>query len=183
MLLNAAMQGDLQQIQSLVLEARANPNYRNSVGETTMHAAAARGLVSAIELLVALGADPNVAQHPRYGGQTPLHVAVKHNHVKAVDTLLERNADANIADAYGKTALHDACILGNHNLVRLLLRTGACPSCPDRLAKLPLDYAKDRNDGVIMALLTPKLEEGEVPPAKITFADMYPVKWSGAGAE
>jgi ankyrin repeat protein len=181
LLLNAAMQGDLQQVQSLILEARANPNYRNSVGETTMHAAAHRGLVSMIELLVALGADPNVAQHSRYGGRTPLHVAVRGNHIKAVETLLERNADANIPDAVGKTPLHDACITRNATMVRLLLRSGAAPECPDKLARLPIDYARDRNDIAIVAILTPRVEDGEAPPPRQTFADMHPVKWGTTG--
>ena len=180
LLLNAAMQGDIQQAQSLILEARANPNYRNSVGETTLHAAAQRGLVSMIELLVALGADPNVAQHARFGGRTPLHVAVKNKHVKVVETLLERNADANIQDAVWKTPLHDACILRNATLVKLLLRSGAAPMCPDKLARLPVDYAKDRNDLEIVAILTPKLEEGEQPPPRQSFSDMYPVKWGNS---
>ena len=180
LLLNAAMQGDLQQAQALILEARANPNYRNMVGETTLHAAAQRGLISMIELLVALGADPNVAQYARFGGRTPLHVAVRKNHIKAVETLLERNADANIQDAVGKTPLHDACVLRSAALVKLLLRSGAASMCQDKLARLPVDYAKDRNDVEIVAILTPKLEEGEAPPPRQTFADMYPVKWANS---
>jgi ankyrin repeat protein len=177
------MQGDLHQVQALILEARANPNYRNSVGETTMHAAAQRGLVSMIELLVALGADPNVAQHARFGGRTPLHVAVRNNHIKVVETLLERNADANIPDAIGKTPLHDACIARNQTMVQLLLRSGAASQCPDKLARLPRDYARDANDTGIMAMLAPVLEDGEAPPPRLGFADMYPVKWVSEGAE
>lgn len=170
LLLHAANQGDLEQCQALALEAKANLQYRNSLGETCLHVAAIRGRVAVTELLLALGADPNVATYRPYGARTPLHFAVRTDNVKLVEALIERNADANIPDAFGKTALHDAALTGNKLMVELLLRSGASAEVEDMLGKKAKDYAFDKCFTSIVALLSPPLPEGETMTPPLSFA-------------
>lgn len=170
MLLIAANQGDVEQCQTLVLEARASVEHRNSLGETCLHVAASRGLVSVTELLLALGADPNVSAHHAYGGFTPLHVAVKKcGSIRLVQTLLERHADANIPDAFGRTPLHHAVSSRDPIIVELLVRHGAAIECPDSLGKYPRDYAVDLCFTQVLPLLSQQLLEGETAPPPLTF--------------
>jgi ankyrin repeat protein len=170
MLLIATNQGDVEQCQTLVLEARASLEHRNGLGETCLHVAAARGLVSVTELLLALGADPNVASHHPYGGFTPLHIAVrKCGSTRLVQTLLERHADANIPDAFGKTPLHYAVASRDATVVELLVRHGAAIECADSLGKFPRDYAADLCFTQVIPLLSQQLLEGETAPPPLTF--------------
>jgi ankyrin repeat protein len=170
LLLSACNQGDVEQCQSLIVEAKANTQFRNAIGETCLHVAAERGRVAVTELLLGFGADPNVTRHHAYGGQTPLHVAVRHQHIKIAEALLDKNADPNIQDSHGKTALHEAVATGNGLLVELLLRCGASPHCRDKLRKSPREYAIDRHLTAIEALLTPQHGE-EGPPPVPSFAE------------
>lgn len=191
MLMIAVNQGDVEQCQTLVLEAKASLEHRNSLGETCLHVAAARGLVSVTELLLALGADPNVATHPSFGGLTPMHLAVrKCGSVRLVQTLLERHADANIADANGKTPLHHAVCGRDPVMVELLVRHGAAVECADVMGKYPRDYAVDLCFTQVLPFLSPVMADGELPPAPLTFkqkleADGKRVVWkptkAGAG--
>jgi ankyrin repeat protein len=170
MLMIAANQGDVEQCQSLVLEARASLEHRNTLGETCLHVAAARGLVSVVELLLALGADPNVATYTLYGGATPLHVAVRTcRSIRLAQTLLERHADANISDALGKTPLHHAVCNRDAVMVELLVRHGSSIDCPDITGKYPRDYAIDLCFTQVVPLLSPAALDGEAPPPPLTF--------------
>ena len=62
-----------------------------------------------------------------------LHEAVKRNDIDEVKRLLastsESNLDINEEDSNGVTALIEACISGNENIVKLLLEAG-CPAQP-----------------------------------------------------
>lgn len=163
LMLHAAHQGDMEQVQTLVLEGGANVNFRNDVGEAAVHVATRRGLVALVELLLGLGADANVAQHARCGGQTPLHVAAKSNALAVVAVLLEHHADPNIADAMGKLPLHDAAREGHLSMVKMLLAGGSRPDATDDVGLTPWNYAKRQNHVEIAACLPPT---PEVPYAK-----------------
>ena len=60
----------------------------------------------------------------------PLHVAVRDNDVAKVNEILESNAvDINKEDENGISALIEACIAGNEEIVQILLEAG-CPAQP-----------------------------------------------------
>jgi ankyrin repeat protein len=103
-------------------------------GGTAFLRAAVAVDVPAMKLLVAHGADPNIATT---GGDTPLMVAsgvgwAANFSINAPDAWLEAakycvqlGADVNAVDSRGYTALHGAAYLGNHNLIQYLIDKGA----------------------------------------------------------
>eukprot|EP00754_Rhynchopus_humris_P043753 Rhum_TRINITY_DN3502_c0_g1::Rhum_TRINITY_DN3502_c0_g1_i1::g.11037::m.11037 len=95
LLFHAVNQGDIQQCQCLIVEACADVNYRNTLGETALHVAVMRGLPSVTELLLASGADPNIAQYPSLGGRTPLHITTEKGFLRVAELLLDYSASPN----------------------------------------------------------------------------------------
>jgi ankyrin repeat protein len=133
-----------------VLEAGANPNARitkklwfrsfgdhswvDTAGSTAFWRAAQSSDVSAMHLLVAHGADPDI---PTIHGTTPLMAAAGigwgyHYSMNAPDSWMESvkyciqlGADVNAVDDKGYTALHGAAYLGNHEMISYLMEKGA----------------------------------------------------------
>lgn len=70
---------------------------------------------------------------PENNGVSPLHQAVRSNDIERIKFLLseagKRNLDINAEDSNGITALIEACIHGNEEIVTLLLNAG-CPAQP-----------------------------------------------------
>lgn len=154
MLLHAVNQGDLAQCQMLLVECPLNINHRNAIGESCLHVAVTRGLVTMLELLLRYGADPNVTTLARCGSYTPLHIAARTNNPKIASILLLHNADPNIPDAVGKLPLHEAAINGYEALARLLLSHGSIASAEDHLGCTPLHHAKkNRRDAVALCIM------------------------------
>lgn len=167
-------QGDVYQAQALALEASAEVNASNSLGETCLHIAAARGRLSMMELLLGLGADPNVTRLERFGSQTPLHVAVKESHIKVVELLLEHDGDPNIPDAHGKTPLHDAARKGDLLMVELLLRHGCALNALDCVRKTAIDYAEEAHYSAVTQCLRAWLKATAVGDHVPTGSGAYP---------
>jgi len=105
-----------------LLEAGADANVQDQLGNTALHIAAHQGYLRTAELLLNNGADPNTADRK---GRRPLHEAVKEDHVRIVELLLDRGADPNASDAVGCTALHVAALYAKERIARLLLDRGA----------------------------------------------------------
>jgi ankyrin repeat protein len=70
-LLEAARNGDLIKVQK-ALENGANPNAKNPFGRTPLHEAVVKGRFEVVELLLARGADPRIADNK---GHIPLDYA------------------------------------------------------------------------------------------------------------
>eukprot|EP01007_Sphenomonas_quadrangularis_P000541 NODE_1389_length_889_cov_272.119048_g1146_i0.p1 GENE.NODE_1389_length_889_cov_272.119048_g1146_i0~~NODE_1389_length_889_cov_272.119048_g1146_i0.p1 ORF type:complete len:201 (-),score=28.41 NODE_1389_length_889_cov_272.119048_g1146_i0:246-848(-) len=153
LLFHAIVQGDVDQAQMLLVEAAADVNSSNQVGETPCHIAAMRGVPAMLELLLSHGANPNISTKKEFGSVTPLIVATKEGKYRVAETLLNNHADPNIADAQGFTPLHYAARQGNLELSKLLIVNGANVSAPDNLGKPPYYWAKEGNHTEVMALL------------------------------
>ena len=91
---------------------------------TALHAAAAAGRESVVQLLLEKGADVN-AQGGQYGNA--LHAAVLGGHKRIVQLLLEKGADVNALGPHGNP-LQAASFQGHEDVVRLLLEKGADPN-------------------------------------------------------
>lgn len=130
--------------------SRDEPNMCH--GDTALHAAAARGDVEVLRML--LGADGKKFLE-KFGMQagwrlTALGVAASAGHRDACRVLLEAGADANANDtsAVGETALSEAVQKGHVEVVDLLLAAGADPRIPGWMGCSALDRAAQSSEEV-----------------------------------
>ena len=113
-------------------------NEKDSFGQTWLHAAARRGRVDVMELLLAHGA--RIDARDRWGW-TPLAAAVQSDEMEAAKLLIAKGADINAQNNDGWTALNLAALLGNSEIVKFLLDNGADVSAPNRRGDMPLHTA------------------------------------------
>ncbi len=126
-----------------------------SEGATPFLFAADRGDVPLMQLLLSLGADPNI---PNAAGTTPLLAAAgvgtnepqeeageEAEALEAVKLLLDRGADINAVDQNGDTAMHGAAYAISPLVVQLLAARGADPQVwknPNKAGGTPLFIAE-----------------------------------------
>lgn len=112
----SAAEGD-QKALGLFFAAGFDVNKPNTAGYTGLMAAAERGRVDIVKLLLDHKADPNVAG--RDAG-TALMLAAENNQPEIVKLLLDRGADPNRQDHNGWTALLKAAYQGNAKCIEIL---------------------------------------------------------------
>ena len=127
-----------------------------AVGELTpLHLAAAQGALSALNALLAAGADATTAG--QRSKKRPLHTACEHGRGAAVGLLLasgaNAKADANAPDTHGSTPLHWACKAGCRDAVSVLLRAGAQPDARTSSLSTPLHLACEAGSAACASLL------------------------------
>jgi uncharacterized protein len=135
-------------------------------GQTPFLRAAAAGDVAVMRLLVAHGANPNIATH---AGTTPLMAAagvnwaVAETYDEGAAALLDAvklahslGNDINAVNSMGIAAIHGAANRGSNDIVEYLAANGARLDVADREGRTPLDWAA----GVFLATHPPvrKLE-------------------------
>jgi len=89
----------------------------------SIHTAARRGDVKAVERRLALGISPN-SRHP-LTVETPLIEAASAGHLDVVKLLVERGADVNLKGEAWYTPLHCAAYYGHLDVAKFLLEHGA----------------------------------------------------------
>jgi hemoglobin len=122
---------------------------------TLLHGAAAAGNLSMVELLLHLGAVPNVMDG---GGHTPLYCVANECQVRdgasVVRVLVHAGANVNACDGVKHcTALHMAARRGNVEVAEALLDCGADIEARDSLSETPLRRAVNCNKTGVAALL------------------------------
>lgn len=142
-LMMAAMTNRLAVIEAL-LDHGATIDLQAPDGLTALLAACAGARTtrdtSAIELLLARGADPNLANRE---GNDPLMMCARHGLVEAVIALLRAGADPKRANRYGTTALMQAARGHLVETVRMLLRAGADRTQVDEAGLTAARYARE----------------------------------------
>ncbi len=123
-------------------------------GATPLDRAAVAGDSEVIDLLLAHGANPKVADND---GTTPLMLLSGYvrkgpppaaaelasaKRLDAIRALIARGADVNAADGGGYTALHYASMRGAGEIVALLEQSGASAELKNKDGKTPRDLAK-----------------------------------------
>jgi ankyrin repeat protein len=157
---------------ALLLSAGADPNARDSMGNTPLHWSVCRhwresispeAYHAIISLLLAHRAD--VEQRNR-AGATPLHEAVLGGaDVDAVRHLIAAGADVNAAAGRGGwTPLHGAAETRRPELARVLLLHGAHPQVRDTRGNTPLDLARQRGDAEMVEVLRGPADDLSAPP-------------------
>ena len=158
---------DAVQLLAALLDAGADPNARvarrlwfsptshnrlwiDPAGATPFWRAAQASDVESMRLLLAAGADPDLAT---FDETTPLMVAAgigwRGNFsqnapdawMQAVHFLAEIGADVNAVDVNGYTALHGAAALGDHEMVEFLVARGADVDAINEAGNSPADMA------------------------------------------
>ena len=165
-------------ILTVLLEAGADPDARNSMGESPLHLAAdfpyfEPASQAAVRVLLQSGADPDIRDTNK---RTPLHVAARmHRHAVSIEDMLQSGANSNQRDFTGMTPLHSA-VSGSSkfsaDVVDALVDGGASASIASGRGETPLQlFARvGSNDGRIVRALVDgganpdrKNPEGETP--------------------
>ncbi len=119
---DAAEQGDLEQVRSLL---ESDPQLLESQavdGKTALHKAAYAGHTDLVRYLLEMGADPAARTNQN---STPAHGAAYYGHEEAIALLIEHGAPVNAPNAYGYVPLLSACAGGHVGIVRRLIAAGA----------------------------------------------------------
>jgi truncated hemoglobin YjbI len=124
-------------------------------GRTLLHGAAAAGNLTTVELLLRLGAAPDITDA---GGHTPLYCLANECKVRGganvVRALVEAGASVDASDGVKHcTALHMAARRGNVEVAEALLDCGAGIEVRDSLGDTPLRRAVNCNKTAVAALL------------------------------
>ena len=127
-------------------------NNQNEIGWTPLYRTVISGDLTATEILLNEGANPNKQSDI---GESPLYQAVDMEQIEHVKLLLKYKADPNITQFDGFTPLHLAVIKENVLIIKYLLKYGANPNLPNKLfQQTPVHFAcKNNVDPTILLLL------------------------------
>jgi ankyrin repeat protein len=117
----AAWRGDVGEVRRLV-EAGADVNWRDSVGETALFGACAWGRLEVVRYLLEVGARHDLRES--FSGLTPLHWAASHGNIDTIRALLEAGSDPTIEDKFGRLPVDLAHEHGKGQHVALLKKVG-----------------------------------------------------------
>jgi len=128
---------------------------RNRYGRALIHDASAQGNPQMLELLLRLGADPNLRTA---GGHTPLYCLANECQVTGAGELVRAlvRAGANVderSDSKQCTALHMAARRGNSEVTEALLDCGADINAADKSGDTPFQRAKNCRKAAVASLL------------------------------
>jgi hypothetical protein len=125
-----------------LIVAGAEVDKRDKDGNTALHIACRQGQYKNVQNLlepvryhetkqnsyeIPYQTIPQDISIKNYEGITCLHLAASHGHLDIVSMLLDKDIDVNLKEGKtGRTILHNACLTGDLNLVKLLLRHRSC---------------------------------------------------------
>jgi len=135
--LDIAVIGRQLKVIQLLLVNGANPNAKDSLGDTPLLTAVMFDFDSAnvVEMLLTNKADVDATNNK---GDTPLHFAAMLGRYNPAKVLLDYKADVNAKDNEGNTPLHFAANRGDRRVVDLLLENGANVNARDSAGHTPL---------------------------------------------
>lgn len=75
---------------------------------------------------------------------TPLQAAIANKQIELVAFLIEKGSDVNVIQSGGWTGLHEAALLGNEEIIVLLLKNGANKMIEKNDGKTAYDIALEK---------------------------------------
>ena len=115
-------------------------------GMTPFHFASIKGKVQNMALLLEAGADIELKDGGT--GSTALIAAAHGRRADGIEFLIKAGANLHATDIRGRTALHQAVIVGVAEPVDILLDAGADPFATDKDDNIPFDYARGNSDWI-----------------------------------
>jgi ankyrin repeat protein len=109
------------EIVRLLLEKGANPNIKDQYGRSLLRLACINNDTEMVILLLNYGADPKL----ELSGQSSLCDAINNRNIEIVRLLLEKGANPNRECGLNKNLLFQAIIIGDLDILDLLLQYGA----------------------------------------------------------
>ena len=149
----AAAFGRTVRLKAILDEETSLANAYASDGFYPLGLASFYGHEEAAKLLLAKGADPNLAARNAMKVRA-IHAACASGSLSIVRALLEAGADVNALQEKGFTPLHEAAATGKLELLRILLDHGANAELRTEDGKSALDLARDEKQDAIVELLT-----------------------------
>ncbi|MBM4179064.1 MAG: ankyrin repeat domain-containing protein [Ignavibacteria bacterium] len=134
----------------LILAAGAQPNVLDYRGQTPLHVACQVGSTNVVSQLVGAGAFVNLADRK---GNPPIIIACGNRHLGALEELLEKGAYVDARDIRGRTAAMLLSVLGEDEMLRILLRRKPDLGIVDYSGKSALTYARMNRRWTILQIL------------------------------
>ena len=154
----AAGTGQTQRLKELIT---ADPSLTNSHahdGFTPLGLAVFFGHPEAVQVLLAAGADVNLASRESMK-VTPLASASAAGQLEIARMLIEHGANVNARAASDFTPLYESAASGRIEFARLLLEHGADVNAKTSDGKTPLDYAREHGHEDMVELLSRYADE------------------------
>jgi len=136
---------------NMLIDAGSSVNITDSNNNNSLHLAVKSRSLEICSIIVKKIADIN----SKYSsGETALHIACNLQLVSIAKLLIANNINTNIQDfSHEVTALHYSILIGNKELVNLLLQSGADPNIQDIYGNTILHYAIYENNFEVLNML------------------------------
>ena len=151
----------------LLLEANADKEKGNQLGDTPILVASLKGHLQMVRILLQSKANTETANQI---GDTPILAASFMGHLEIVRMLLEANADKEKTNRIGNTPTLNATRKGHLEIVRILLAAKADKDKADQYGSTPISVASENGHReIVRILLEAKADqenanqEGETP--------------------
>jgi hypothetical protein len=132
---DAALNGDLIRIKSIVSKNRYKLYEKDDDGRTPLHHAVLGGHLDVVKYLESIGLDVNAKDN---FDDTPLHLASDYGYTKIVKFLVSQGAYVNALDNIGNSPLHLAANRGWLEIIKYLVSHGADVNAVDKFGNTPL---------------------------------------------
>jgi ankyrin repeat protein len=194
-LIEAVKQHDAAAVRELLLK-RTDVNRPAGDGATALHWAVYADDLALVDLLIAAGANVDVANDLAI---TPLHLASAAGNAAIVTRLLDKGADPNAASETGVTPLMEAARSGSVHAVRALIARGAQVNARERdrdqtalmwavarkhpaVVQVLLQHGADVHARTRVRPLTVMLDQGPRRTVKTSMQDARPIEAGGSTA-
>ena len=120
----------------------------NEASYTCLHKARQSGNIALMKFLLANGADPNMLNEE---GLSPFMIAYRARNIDVINLLLEHDVNLNtMSEVYNQyqylTPLMHACLVGDTEMVKILLQHGADIAITNSEGKTALDYIDENTE-------------------------------------
>lgn len=140
------MEGNLAEVQRLVLKEKVHVDVKDLLGFTPLINASMNGHVEIVNFLLENNANPNyICLKAGLVSFSALAFAVFGNYFDIACSLLQYGADPNVCDKMGDSLLYYAAFKNNIKIVHLLLENGADPSVPSKYNRTALSFALENS--------------------------------------